>query len=48
LQDRRESTVKTVSSPLSWWQRFRIWLGNIVLAAVAVLAAVWLVRKKIK
>ena len=37
---------KRVPAQLSSWQQLRIWLGNIVLVALAVLAAWWLIRKK--
>jgi hypothetical protein len=26
--------VKEVPAPLSWWQRVRLWLGNVVLLAL--------------
>lgn len=37
---------KQVPAQLSSWQQLRIWLGNIVIVALAVLAAWWLIRKK--
>ena len=27
-------TIKEVPAPLSWWQKLRLWLGNIVLLAL--------------
>lgn len=38
--------VKRVPAQLSWHQQARIWIGNIVLVALAVCAAVWLFRKR--
>ena len=37
---------KRVPVQLNTWQQLRIWLGNIVLVALAVLAAVWLLKKR--
>jgi hypothetical protein len=37
---------KRVPAQLNTWQQLRIWLGNIVLVALAVLAAWWLIHKK--
>ena len=31
-------TIKEVPAPLSWWQRVRLWLGNIVLLALLAVA----------
>lgn len=33
-----------VPAPLTWWQRTRLHLANIVLYALAIFAAVWVVR----
>lgn len=46
LRAKEEQTVKEVEKPLSWWQNLRLWLGNIVLVALAVAAVVWVVKKK--
>ena len=35
-----------VPAQLSWHQQARLWIGNIVLVALAVAAAVWIVRKR--
>ena len=35
-----------VEKPLSWLQQMQLWLGRLVLVALAVLAAWWLIRKK--
>ena len=46
LQSRHDTTVKEVEKDLSWWQQLRLWLGNIVLVALAVAAAIWIMKKK--
>lgn len=47
LQQRQETVVREVKNPLSWWQQLRIWLGNLVLVALIVAAAIWLLKKKL-
>lgn len=46
LQQRQDTVVKEVEKPLSWWQQSQIWLGRLVLVALAVLAAWWVYRKR--
>lgn len=46
LQAKETTVIKQVANPLSWWQNARIWLGNIVLIALAIAAAVWIWKKK--
>lgn len=46
LQARETVVEKPVPADLSWWQQARLWLANLVLIALAVLAGVWLVRKR--
>lgn len=46
LRSREETKIKEVEKPLSWWQNMRLWLGNLVLIALAVAAAVWVIKKK--
>ena len=46
LQAKETTVIKQVANPLSWWQHARIWLGNLVLIALAIAAAVWAFRKK--
>ena len=36
--------IKEVPAELSWWQRVRLWLGNIVLLALLGVAGYWGVR----
>ena len=45
---RAKETVieKKVPADLSWWQQARIWLGNLVLVALLVAAAIWAIKKK--
>jgi hypothetical protein len=45
---RQQSKTKEVpvAQPLSWLQQMQLWLGRLVLVALAVLAAWWLIRKK--
>ena len=37
---------KRVPAELNWWQQARLWLANIILIALAILAAWWIVKKK--
>ena len=46
LQQRDTVREREVPARLSWWQQTRLWLGNACLVALAVLAAVWLLRKR--
>lgn len=46
LQQRQQIVEKEVPAQLSWWQQTQIWMGRLVLVALAVLLAVWLVRKR--
>ena len=46
LQSKDETVIKEVEKDLSWWQQARIWLGNLVLVALAIAAAVWAVKKR--
>lgn len=44
LRQRQDTVIKEVAKPLSWWQHMQIWLGRLVLVALAVCAG-WLVVK---
>lgn len=46
LQSRQETVVKEVEKPLSWWQQAQMWLGRLVLVALAVLAGIWILKKR--
>lgn len=46
LRSREDTKIKEVEKDLSWWQNMRLWLGNLVLIALAVAAAVWVIKKK--
>ena len=47
LQQRDTVREREVPARLSWWQQARLWLGNACLVALVVLAAVWLLRKRL-
>lgn len=38
--------VQEVARPLSAWQQVRIWLGNVILAALGIAAGVWIIKKR--
>ena len=46
LQSKETVVEKKVPTDLSWWQQARIWLGNLVLVALLVAAAIWGIKKK--
>lgn len=46
LRQQSKTVEIPVEKPLSWLQQMQIWLGRLVLVALAVLAAWWLIRKK--
>lgn len=46
LRQQSKTIEVPVAQPLSWLQQMQIWLGRMVLVALAVLAAWWLIRKK--
>lgn len=46
LQQQQETVIKEVPKPLSWFQQTQIWLGRMVLLALLVAAAVWIMKKK--
>lgn len=46
LRQQNKTIEALVAQPLSWLQQMQIWLGRLVLVALAVLAAWWLIRKK--
>lgn len=43
---KEKQKVKEVEKPLTMWQQARIWLANLVLVALAVMALVWVARKR--
>lgn len=47
LQQRQDTVIKEVEKHLSWWQQLQIWIGRLVLIALAVLAALWILKKKL-
>ena len=46
LRQQKQTEIKEVEKPLNWWQQMQIWLGRLVLVALAVLTGIWLVRKR--
>ena len=47
LQQQKQTEIKEVPKPLSWWQQMQLWLGRLVLVAIAVCAGWWILKKKI-
>lgn len=47
LQQSRKETVRTVETPATWWHNLQLWLGRMAMLALAVLLALWLLKKKI-
>lgn len=46
LQQQKQTEIKEVPKPLSWWQQMQLWLGRLVLIALAVCAGWWIVKKR--
>ena len=46
LRQQSKTIEVPVAQPLSWLQQMQLWLGRLMLVALAVLAALWLIRKK--
>ena len=46
LQQSRKETVRTVESPVTWWHNLQLWLGRMAMLALAILLAIWLLKKK--
>ncbi len=46
LQQRQDVIIKEVDKPLNWWQQARLHLANIILITLALLAVLWLIRKR--
>ena len=46
LQQQKQTEIKEVPKSLSWWQQMQLWLGRLVLVALAVCAGWWIVKKK--
>ena len=42
----KQTEIKEVAKPLNWWQQMQIWLGRLVLVALAVLTGIWLIKKR--
>lgn len=48
LQHRDTVVEKEVPARLNWFQLMQLWIGRMVLIAIAILLAIWLFRKRIK
>ena len=46
MRQEKQTEIKEVAKPLNWWQKMQIWLGRLVLVAIAVLTGIWLIRKR--
>lgn len=46
LQQQKQTEIKEVPKPLSWWQQLQMWMGRLVLVALAVCAGWWIVKKR--
>lgn len=46
LQHRETVVEKEVPAQLNWFQQMQLWLGRLVLVALAILLAIWIVRKR--
>lgn len=42
-----EEKIIQVEKELNWWQRLRIWIGNIVLLGIGIYGVIWLIKRKI-
>lgn len=42
-----EEKIVYVEKELGWWQRLRIWTGNLVLIGIGIYGLVWLIKRKI-
>ena len=47
LHEKQKTVVKTASTPLSWWQNLQQWFGRMAMLAIAILLAVWFLKKKL-
>lgn len=48
LCQQKQTEIKEVAKPLNWWQQMQIWFGRLVLVALAVCAAWFIVKWKFK
>lgn len=47
LQQSRKEVVRTVETPVTWWHNLQLWLGRMAMLALAILAALWLLKRKL-
>ena len=46
LQQKQTVVEKEVEKQLNWFQQMQLWMGRLVLVALAVIAVVWVVKKR--
>lgn len=46
LRQQKQTEIKEVPKSLNWFQQMQLWLGRMVLVALAVLTGIWLIRKR--
>lgn len=48
LRQQKQTEIKEVAKPLRWWQQMQIWLGRLVLVAIALCAAWFIIKWKFR
>ena len=48
LRHQKQTEIKEVAKPLNWWQQMQIWLGRLVLVALAVCAAWFIIKSRFR
>lgn len=48
LRQQKQTEIKEVAKPLNWFQQLQLWLGRLVLVALAVCAAWRLIRRRVR
>ena len=48
LRQQKQTEIKEVAKPLNWWQQMQIWLGRLVLVAIALCAAWFIIKWKFR
>lgn len=46
LHEKQKEVVRTVKTPFTWWQQMQLWFGRLAMIALAILAAIWFLKKK--
>lgn len=47
MHEKQKEVVRTVETPASWWHNLQLWLGRLAMLAFAILAALWLLKRKL-